>query len=68
MTIEMPVFRNYCDKTGNDFYEAKDMIEERIGNKVECECQILGDERIAGRKQVQSIFRLGFGGGFEKSF
>jgi hypothetical protein len=47
---------DYCEQTGHDFYEAKDMIEERMGRKLICECQILSDERMAGRKELQSIF------------
>ena len=28
-----------------DFYEAKDMVEERIGRKLMCECQLLNNTR-----------------------
>jgi hypothetical protein len=31
----------YCERERIDFYEAKDMIEERIGRKLKCECEIL---------------------------
>jgi hypothetical protein len=31
----------YCEKERLDFYEAKDMIEERIGRKLICECDLL---------------------------
>jgi len=31
----------YCERERLDFYEAKDMIEERIGRKLGCECELL---------------------------
>ena len=31
----------YCQEFGYDFYEARDMIEERIGRKLKCECELL---------------------------
>ena len=31
----------YCEMERLDFYEAKDMIEERIGRKLGCECELL---------------------------
>jgi len=31
----------YCQELGYEFYEARDMIEERIGRKLKCECEIL---------------------------
>jgi hypothetical protein len=51
----------YCEKTGHDFYEAKDMIEEQIGMKLVCECQILNDEKAIRRKELQAVFGVDFG-------
>jgi len=31
----------YCQELGYDFYEARDMIEERIGRRLSCECDLL---------------------------
>ncbi len=31
-----------CRKFGYDDMEARDVIEERIGRRLECECQLLG--------------------------
>jgi hypothetical protein len=31
----------YCEREQLDFYEARDMIEERVGRKLRCECEIL---------------------------
>ena len=30
----------YCQELGYDFYEARDMIEERVGRKLICECEL----------------------------
>jgi len=51
----------YCKDTGYDFYEAKDMIEERIGRKLMCECELLNDRRAIRRKELQSMFGVDFG-------
>ena len=31
----------YCQELGYEFYEARDIIEERIGLKLKCECELL---------------------------
>jgi hypothetical protein len=51
----------YCKKTGPDFHEAKDMIDEQIGRKLICECQILNDEKAIRRNELESIFGVDFG-------
>jgi hypothetical protein len=51
----------YCEKTGHDFYEAKDMIEERIGRNLICECELLNNEKEIRRKELQGLFGLDFG-------
>jgi hypothetical protein len=30
----------YCQELGYDFYEAREMIDERIGRKLICECEL----------------------------
>jgi hypothetical protein len=35
------LLERHCLESGYDFYEAKDMVEERIGRKLKCECEIL---------------------------
>jgi hypothetical protein len=52
---------DYCEKTGHDFYEAKDMIEERTGRNLKCECELLNDEREIRRKELQMMFGVDFG-------
>jgi len=32
----------YCRKFGYDDMEARDIIEEQIGRRLDCECQLLG--------------------------
>jgi hypothetical protein len=51
----------YCEKTGHDFYEAKDMIEERIGRTLKCECELLNDGKAITRKELQTMFGVDFG-------
>jgi hypothetical protein len=31
----------YCERERLDFYEAKDLMEERVGRKLICECELL---------------------------
>ena len=38
------------------------MIEERIGRKLLCECELLHDERTMRRKELELVFGLDFGG------
>jgi len=52
---------NYCEKTGYDFYEAKDLIEERIGRKIICECQLLNDDKAVRKKELEVVFGVDFG-------
>jgi hypothetical protein len=51
----------YCEKTGHDFYEAKDMIEERIGRNLICECELLNDEKAIRRRELQALYGVDFG-------
>jgi hypothetical protein len=32
----------YCQKQGLDDYEAKELIEDRIGRRLVCECELVG--------------------------
>ena len=52
---------HYCDRTGYDFYEVRNMLEERIGHKVTCECQLLGDDRERRRRELTLVFGVDFG-------
>jgi len=35
------LFERHCLKSGYDFLEARDMIQEQIGQKLICECELL---------------------------
>jgi hypothetical protein len=35
---------DYCERTGYDFYVVRDIIFERIGRKLICECELLRDD------------------------
>jgi len=52
----------YCRKHCYDFYAVKDIIEERIGRKLLCECELLHDGRSMRRKELERVFGLDFGG------
>ena len=51
----------YCEKERYDFYEAKDMIEEQIGRKLICECQLLNDDKEIRRRDLERTFGVDFG-------
>ena len=42
----------YCDKTCYDFYEARDMIFQRIGRKLVCECELLRNDDEIRRREL----------------
>ena len=52
----------YCKKKRYDFYAVKDIIEERIGRKLLCECELLHDERTMRRRELEQVFGVDFGG------
>ncbi len=51
----------YCLRTRYDFFEVRNMLEERIGHKVTCECQLLGDDRERRRMELTRVFGVDFG-------
>ena len=51
----------YCEKTGFDPYAAIDAIEERIGVKLECDCQIINNEIENRRKALANAFGADLG-------
>ena len=52
--------KKYCYRTGDYFNVAKSMIEDRLGRRLICECQILNDERAIRRKELEK-FGVDFG-------
>ena len=57
-----------CKQNGYDPFIAKEIIEERIGRKLTCECQILNDEREIRRRKLESAFGVDFGGPGRRDF
>jgi hypothetical protein len=55
------LLERYCERTGYDDLEARDMIIERIGRQVICECLILKDEKAIRRMELEKIFGVDFG-------
>ena len=51
----------YCEKTEFDPYAAIDAIEERIGVKLECDCQIVTNEFENRRKALANAFGADLG-------
>jgi hypothetical protein len=51
----------YCLEIGFDPYAARDAIEERIGVKLECECQIVNNENENRQKALANSFGADLG-------
>jgi hypothetical protein len=51
----------YCEKAEFDPYAAIDAIEERIGVKLECDCQILNNEKENRQKTLANAFGADLG-------
>ena len=52
---------SYCAQTGYDFFEVRNMLEERIGHKIICECQLIEDDRERRRRELTRVFGVDFG-------
>ena len=52
---------DYCEQTRYDFFTVRDLIFERIGYKVVCECQLLGDYKERRRMELRRAFGVDFG-------
>jgi hypothetical protein len=42
-----------CRKHDHDFFIVKDLVEERLGRKVACECEILTDPKELKRRRLR---------------
>ena len=49
------ILKKYCDRTGDHFDVAKSMIEDHLGRRLICECQILNDERAIRRMELEKF-------------
>ena len=48
-------------ETGYDFFVARDIIFERLGRKLVCECEMLRDDKKHRRMELESMFGVDFG-------
>jgi hypothetical protein len=51
-----------CEKWGLDDFGVRDALEEYLGRKIVCECQILQDEREIRRRDIMRAFGTDFEG------
>ncbi len=49
-------------RNGLDDFEVRDALEEYLGRKIVCECQILYDEREIRRRDIMRVFGNDFEG------
>jgi hypothetical protein len=56
------VLEFFCLKHRFYFYAFRDLIEEKIGRKLICECELLHDNRAMRRKELELVFGVDFGG------
>jgi hypothetical protein len=52
---------DYCERTGYDFFEVRDLIEKRIGHKLTCECQLVDGGKKRRRLELERTFGVDFG-------
>ena len=53
---------SYTDRKQRDFSVVKDLLEEHLGRELECECQILKNEKAIRRRELQKQYGVDFGG------
>jgi hypothetical protein len=51
----------FCEMKGFDPYEVRDLIENHLGKKLVCECQIVNAEEAIRRARLRRSFGLDFG-------
>ena len=52
---------NYCERTGYDFFVARDIIFEQFGRTLVCECEMLRDDKKLRRLELERMFGVDFG-------
>jgi hypothetical protein len=52
---------DYCERTRYDFFEVRDLIENRIGHKLTCECQLVDGGKERRRLELERTFGVDFG-------
>jgi len=54
-------FIKYCHSKGYDDFAVRDLIEENLGKKIICECEIVNDVEANRRARLQRSFGIDFG-------
>lgn len=54
-------FENYCLGNGYDDMAVKELIEEKLGRKIICECELINDVVANKRARLQRSFGIDFG-------
>jgi hypothetical protein len=54
-------FEKYCQLMGYDDMVAKEMIEEKLGRKIICECELVNDAEADRRVRLQRSFGIDLG-------
>ena len=52
---------DYCEGTGYDLFVARDIIFERLGRTLVCECEMLQDDKKRRRMELERMFGVDFG-------
>jgi hypothetical protein len=52
-----------CQKVGLDDFAIRDIINEHLGRNLECECQVLYDQRELRKDALRRQFGVDFDGG-----
>ena len=52
---------DYSERTGYDFFVVRDIIFERIGRKLVCECEMVRDDVKHRRMELEKMFGVDFG-------
>jgi len=55
-------FINYCNSKGYHYFVVKELIEEKLGKEIICECEIVNDIEEIKRDRLQRSFGIDFGG------
>ncbi len=54
-------FENYCLEKGYDDLAVKELIEEKIGQKITCECELANDVEADRRARLRRSFGIDLG-------
>ena len=52
---------DYSERNGYDLFVARDIIFERLGRKLVCECEMLRDDKKLRRMELEKMFGVDFG-------